>query len=432
MNTEITPGTEPEPGEWVERTPDLEHFLVDALRKKGVSFFEKSFNIGKRLGEGAQGFVFELVEPEEKTRGGGRKKIEFVIKVTELPPATTEVSSTKRRRMLARKKMEIHALEKTGRKSAMQIIDLPDIGEVVITVMPREIPSFILENLTTWEEAGDPTPEVRHEWTALMALALESILDQILLLHKEGIVHRDVAPKNLIVNAKILTKGRAGASNSALIDFGVALDIERAQNKLNTRGVVPGNPYFSYPALLKKGEKIDIRIFDIWGAVLSIARGIHFIEFEKNLSDGENLRKRSVEGKFLLAQNLDDEKIRQKFFSERSAGEQEFLQWIFSFLRPLDSAQQREEFWKEHGVLDEKGDVREEELLGQIRGIAKKLQREVEERRKRSPIVHSKTQQEEWREDALTFSYDPIAQEFDRKLGKNRLGKVPPSSSTIH
>ena len=66
-------------------------------------------------------------------------------------------------------------------------------------------------------------------------------------IHKNGYVHRDIKPGNVMINQMINGKKFAG-----IVDFGMALKMNRKQNE---EGVVGGTQHFRHPSQLEANER---------------------------------------------------------------------------------------------------------------------------------------------------------------------------------
>jgi len=67
--------------------------------------------------------------------------------------------------------------------------------------------------------------------------------------HAQGVIHRDVKPANVLVNAEEHVK---------IVDFGLAAVMREAENRLTRTGHLVGTPHYMAPELIR-GEEIDGR-----------------------------------------------------------------------------------------------------------------------------------------------------------------------------
>jgi serine/threonine-protein kinase len=95
---------------------------------------------------------------------------------------------------------------------------------------------------------GPIAPEAAARLTAEVAEALYHA-------HQQGIIHRDVKPANVMVEA--------GSGRARLIDFGIAHSLERAALALTQTGTTLGTPRYMAPEQLA-GDPIGPRT-DLWG-----------------------------------------------------------------------------------------------------------------------------------------------------------------------
>ena len=81
------------------------------------------------------------------------------------------------------------------------------------------------------------------------------VADALYHAHQRGIVHRDVKPANILIEA--------GSGRARLIDFGIAHSLELAAQPLTRTGTTIGTPRYMAPEQLA-GEPIGPRT-DLWG-----------------------------------------------------------------------------------------------------------------------------------------------------------------------
>ena len=122
-----------------------------------------------------------------------------------------------------------------------------------VTAPDEEQPAIVMElvegqSLSTILAHGPMRPEAAAQLAAEVADALYHA-------HGRGIIHRDVKPANILVEAD---GGRA-----RLIDFGIAHSLDRAGDALTRTGTALGTPRYMAPEQLA-GEPIGPRT-DLWG-----------------------------------------------------------------------------------------------------------------------------------------------------------------------
>jgi serine/threonine-protein kinase len=90
-----------------------------------------------------------------------------------------------------------------------------------------------------------------------VARLLGQVADGLALAHREGIVHRDISPDNII-----LTRDESGREAAKLLDFGIAKELCMDADGTTASGLLLGKIGYASPeqmGLLPKGETIDAR-----------------------------------------------------------------------------------------------------------------------------------------------------------------------------
>lgn len=82
------------------------------------------------------------------------------------------------------------------------------------------------------------------------------ILGGIKHIHKHGLIHRDIKPKNILVSRDGYLK---------ISDFGLAVDLQTLRDKPPIRGTLR----YMAPELLESGEEYDQSV-DIWSVGVSM------------------------------------------------------------------------------------------------------------------------------------------------------------------
>jgi serine/threonine-protein kinase len=137
---------------------------------------------------------------------------------------------------------------------AAAALNHPAIATVYDVTGPDEDPAIVMELVegeplsVLLARNGPMRPEAAARLAAEVAEALYHA-------HQRGIVHRDVKPANILVEAE---SGRA-----RLIDFGIARSLEVAAESLTGTGTALGTPRYMAPEQLSDGE-IGPRT-DLWG-----------------------------------------------------------------------------------------------------------------------------------------------------------------------
>jgi serine/threonine-protein kinase len=138
--------------------------------------------------------------------------------------------------------------------TAATALSHPGIGQVYDVSGDRDEPILVMELVS-----GEPLSVLLARDGALppdeaVRLAAE-VAEALYHAHQQGIVHRDVKPANVIVEA--------GSGRTRLIDFGIAHSLEREANALTEVGTSVGTPRYMAPEQLS-GEPVGPRT-DLWG-----------------------------------------------------------------------------------------------------------------------------------------------------------------------
>jgi serine/threonine protein kinase len=189
------------------------------------------YELRRMLGRGAMGVVYEGFDPNLSRRVA----VKTILKSIALDP---EIE----RAYAARFIQEAKAVARLNHPNIVQVYDFGVEGEVAYLVM-----EFIEGR------------ELRNFFEANEKFALEEVvrimcelLDALEFAHKAGVIHRDVKPANVMLDAQRRAK---------LADFGVA---RVQESEHSTMGTMVGTPAFMSPEQIK-GGKIDRRT-DIFSA----------------------------------------------------------------------------------------------------------------------------------------------------------------------
>ncbi len=189
------------------------------------------YKLGKVLGRGAMGVVYEGLDPSLNRRVA----IKTIFKNAAIDSETAQMYSAQFAR-------EAQAAGRLNHPNIVQVHDFAEEGEVAYLVMEyiqgRELRSFF-----DAKELFEPPEAVR---------IMCELLDALDFAHEAGVIHRDVKPANVMLDAQRRVK---------LADFGVARiqDSERS-----AAGTMVGTPAFMSPEQIS-GGKIDRRT-DVFSA----------------------------------------------------------------------------------------------------------------------------------------------------------------------
>src|SRR5438477_2152503 len=186
------------------------------------------YNIERTLGKGAMGVVYEGIDP----RLGRRVAIKTILK-SHLDEATAKDYSSRFIR-------EAKAVARLNHPNIVQVYDFGQEGNVAYLVMEfikgKELKAFFDAN-----ERFDLKEAVR---------IMGELCDALEFAHNAGIIHRDIEPANVMLDAQARTK---------LTDFGVARvqDSDKTVEKTQA-GTMVGTPAYMSPEQIT-GVNVDTR-----------------------------------------------------------------------------------------------------------------------------------------------------------------------------
>jgi outer membrane protein OmpA-like peptidoglycan-associated protein len=193
------------------------------------------FRILRTIGRGGMGIVYEAEQPSLRRR--------IALKV--LPPALARDP-----RFTARFRREAEA---AGRLRHPNIIPVYSVGEVGGTPFfaMEMVDGLSLAAVIRARAAGKPEGEAPggRPWRAWVVEVASKVADALECAHREGILHRDVKPSNVLLEPD---------GTPRLTDFGLAMDLEAAG--LTQPGESPGTlPYMSPEQAARREQPLDGR-----------------------------------------------------------------------------------------------------------------------------------------------------------------------------
>jgi serine/threonine protein kinase len=228
--------------------PDRPRALADALRQEGLlTVFQaeqlllgncRGFSVGRykilrRLGSGVAGTVY-LCEQESVGRNVAVKVLSFA---TEANPTT-----------VARFKREARALAALDHPNVVKVFDFDQDGDRLFLVM-EFVDGITLRDLI--KQQGPLDPGLAAHYVRQAAKGLQHV-------HEAGLVHRDVKPGNLMVDArgtvKILDLGLA----RFLLEEGESLTVKYDGKR------ILGTPEYLAPEQAQDSHDVDGRA-DVYG-----------------------------------------------------------------------------------------------------------------------------------------------------------------------
>lgn len=192
-----------------------------------------AYRIGKLLGEGAMGAVYEAVQVSL-----GRPVAVKVLKADATGKLTAE------------------ELERFGREArSAAALGHPNIVQVT-DFQPQSSPPFLVMERLSGESLREAIARENGLPVARVAFVGTQILDALAAAHDAGIVHRDVKPDNVF-----LTRMAAVSDLVKVVDFGIAkVSSGRA---ITAFGAMMGSPAYMSPEQAA-GRPVDPRS-DVWG-----------------------------------------------------------------------------------------------------------------------------------------------------------------------
>ncbi len=193
------------------------------------------------LGKGAMGLVYDAIDPNL----GRRVAIKTIL--------TGKLDAEAARMIAVRFEREVRAVARLNHRNIVQVYDFGAEGDLAYIVM-----EFIQgRELKDYFDANE-----RFELKKAFRIMIE-LLDALEFAHEAGIVHRDIKPGNVMIDA---------AGHAKLTDFGVARVADPGDQAEATRaGALVGTPSYMSPEQIQ-GQQVDRRT-DIFSA------GIIFYQF---------------------------------------------------------------------------------------------------------------------------------------------------------
>lgn len=195
---------------------------ADAPGEEDVPSSLGEFRIVREIGRGGMGIVFEAEQTSLKRR--------VALKV--LPTALRSD-----RRLLSRFRREAEAAARLRHPNIVPVYSIGQAGNAPFFAMEMVAGESLAEVLAQRREGGDGgLPEDAGEYQRRCVEIVGQLADALAYAHGEGILHRDVKPANVLLEAD---------GTPRLTDFGLAADLEASS--LTLSGEVFGSPRYMSP-----------------------------------------------------------------------------------------------------------------------------------------------------------------------------------------
>lgn len=172
-----------------------------------------SYRLEERLGRGAMGVVDLAADAE------GRP---VALKRLVLHGSARDMARARQRI-----RREAEALARLDHPNIVRLVDLVDDGDEVVLVLPYLAGGTLADHV---RQCGPLSP-------GQVAVLADTLCDALASAHREGVVHRDVKPSNVLFD---------DAGRAYLADFGMAT-IRDATSGLTATGAVIGTPDYMAP-----------------------------------------------------------------------------------------------------------------------------------------------------------------------------------------
>ena len=212
------------PADWSvpARSPDAVEVRISLTSLKPGMVLGNRYEIVSILGEGGMGAVYKARDRE----------LDRLVAVKVIKPELAGYPE-----LLQRFKQELILARKVTQRNVIRIFDLGDADGLKFITM-EYVEGRDLKSLLT--ERGKLAPDEAVGIILQVCLALEAA-------HSEGVVHRDLKPQNIMIDAQ----GRA-----LVMDFGIARSLEFGG--MTQTGALIGTPEYMSPEQVK-GEHVDAR-----------------------------------------------------------------------------------------------------------------------------------------------------------------------------
>src|SRR5258706_8932757 len=187
------------------------------------------YKINGVLGKGAMGLVYDGVDPTLNRR--------VAIKTIQ----TTNLDEATAKHYAMRFKREVRAVAKVSHPNIVQVYDFGTEGDL----------AYIVMEYIQGKELKDAFDANNRFDLATIFRIMDQLLDALDFAHEAGVIHRDVKPANVMVDA---------AGHAKLADFGVArvTETEGEAGEATRAGALVGTPSYMSPEQIQ-GQTIDRR-----------------------------------------------------------------------------------------------------------------------------------------------------------------------------
>lgn len=200
------------------------------------------YRVGRLLGEGAMGAVYEA----EHIELGTRVAVKLLNERFMLNPVVAERARREARATAAIRHDNIVAVTDTGTEDGQPYL--------VMELLEGESLGAILRRERTLAEP-------------VAAAVLVELLSGLAAAHEQGVIHRDLKPDNVFVATT-----QAGQPRVKILDFGISKLVGEGIDDLTRTGVALGTPHYMAPEQILRA-KLDARI-DVYAAGVILYRAV--------------------------------------------------------------------------------------------------------------------------------------------------------------
>jgi serine/threonine protein kinase/tetratricopeptide (TPR) repeat protein len=216
------PGREPDTGEDPLSSAVTRTLHTPVKKLKRGTVFAKRYEVIEELGEGGMGRVYKVFD----------EKIDEKVALKVLAPEIAGDEKT-----IERFRNELKLARKVSHRNVCRMYDLSE----------EEGTQFITMEFVPGENLKNLIRRIGQLSKAKAISIAKQICEGLVEAHRLGVVHRDLKPQNIMVDAE---------GNARIMDFGIARSIKT--KSLTETGLIIGTPEYMSPEQVE-GEEVDQR-----------------------------------------------------------------------------------------------------------------------------------------------------------------------------